>query len=210
MSSTDVPSIPTLEEATVDLLRRGVSDSNTMREELAARSNLGRGDQAWRKFVNNHAWALVRLQAQVRIRKVAPGRYELAAGVPDATPPIRDGEPLPKWARACVSTASRKNGARWGAEPFQKDDLIALWKEGGGRCMLTGLPFRDTAVGIGKARHPFAPSLDRIDSNKPYSRRNCRLVLQAVNFALNAFGDDVFLAIAEGAITVRDALGKPG
>jgi hypothetical protein len=35
-------------------------------------------------------------------------------------------------------------------------------------------------------------------------------VLQAVNFALNSFGDDVFLAIAEGAIKVRDALGKPG
>jgi hypothetical protein len=35
-------------------------------------------------------------------------------------------------------------------------------------------------------------------------------VLQAVNFALNSFGDDVFLAIAERAIKVRDALGKPG
>jgi hypothetical protein len=30
-------------------------------------------------------------------------------------------------------------------------------------------------------------------------------VLQAVNFALNAWGDDVFLAIADGAIKVRDA-----
>jgi hypothetical protein len=205
-----MPDIPSLMEPTVELLRRGVSDSDRMREQLAARSELGREDQAWRKFVNHHAWALVRLQAQGRIRKIAPGRYELAVGVPDATPPIRDGEPLPKWARVLISTANQKNAARWGAEPFQKDDLIALWKEGGGRCMLTGLPFRETAVGMGKARRPFAPSLDRIDSNQPYSRRNCRLVLQAVNFALNAFGDDVFLAIAEGAIKVRDAPGGAG
>jgi hypothetical protein len=30
------------------------------------------------------------------------------------------------------------------------------------------------------------------------------LVLQAVNFALNAFGDDVFFAIAEGAVDFRE------
>jgi hypothetical protein len=71
--------------------------------------------------------------------------------------------------------------------------------------MLTGLQFRETSVGSGKARRPYAPSLDRIEPEKPYTRRNCRLVLQAVNFALNAFGDDVFLAVPEGAIKFRDA-----
>ena len=54
--------------------------------------------------------------------------------------------------------------------------------------MLTHLAFRETSVGEGKARRPFAPSLDRIDPGEPCSRRNCRLVLQAVNFALNAWG----------------------
>jgi hypothetical protein len=108
-----------------------------------------------------------------------------------------------------VAGATQKNAARWGAEPFQPDDLVALWKDGEGRCMLTGLPFRETAVGSGRARRPFAPPLDRIDSSQPYSRRNCRLVLQAVNFALNSGGDDVFLAIAEGAIRVRDASAGP-
>jgi hypothetical protein len=107
-----------------------------------------------------------------------------------------------------VYAAAVRNATRWQAAPFNKDDLIELWNEGGGRCMLTGLPFRETPVGSGRARRPFAPSLDRIDSNQPYSRRNCRLVLQAVNFALNAWGDDVFLAIAEGAITFRGVLGS--
>ncbi len=209
MTSIGVPDIPSLAAATLELLRRGVSDSNNMREQLAARFQLGREDQAWRKFVNNHAWALVRLQAQGRIRKFAPGGYELATSEPDATLPIRASEPLPKWARVLVYAATIRNATRWQAAPFNKDDLIELWNEGGGRCMLTGLPFRETPVGSGRARRPFPPSLDRIDSNQPYSRRNCRLVLQAVNFALNAWGDDVFRAIAEGAITFRGVLGKP-
>ena len=62
--------------------------------------------------------------------------------------------------------------------------------------MLSGLAFRLTEVGSGAARRPYAPSLDRIDATLPYSRANCRLVLQAVNFALNSFGDDVFLEMA--------------
>jgi hypothetical protein len=205
MNSVRVPDIPSLMAATVELLQRGVNDSNGMRKHLAKQFKLGTSDQAWRTFVNHHAWALVRLQAQGLIRKTAPGRYDLAVGVPDATAPIRDGEALPKWARAHIRNATKKNDERWHAGPFQEDDLRALWKQGGGRCMLTGLPFRETAAGTGQARHPFRPSLDRIDSTQPYSRRNCRLVLQAVNFALNAFGDDVFLLMAEGATKVRDA-----
>jgi hypothetical protein len=206
MDDAGVPDVRSLMEATVELLHRGVNASDHMRKQLAKRFKVGSRDQDWRKFVNNHAWALVRLQTQERIRKIAQGRYELTTGVPDTTPPIRDGQPLPQWARVQVSNARRKNALRWSAEPFDEDDLRALWKDAGGRCMLSGLPFRETAVGTGKARRPYAPSLDRIDAMLPYSRRNCRLVLQAVNFALNAFGDDVFLAISEGAIKFRDAL----
>jgi hypothetical protein len=50
-------------------------------------------------------------------------------------------------------------------------------------------------------------SIELLRISQSYSRRNRGLVLQAVNFALNAFGDDVFPAIAEGAIKVRDAPG---
>jgi len=127
MISIGIPDIPSLAEATVELLRRGVTDSNSMREQLAARFQFGREDQAWRK------------------------RYELALGEPDATLPIRASEPLPKWARVLVYAATVRNATRWRAEPFHKDDLIELWNEGGERCMLTGLPFRETAVGSGRA-----------------------------------------------------------
>jgi hypothetical protein len=112
MNTTGMFSISFLEEATIDFLHRGVSDSDSMREQIAARSGLARGDQAWRQFVNHHAWALVRLQAQGRIRKIAARRYKLSAGVTDLTPPIQEGQPLPKWARVLVSVATDKNAKR--------------------------------------------------------------------------------------------------
>jgi hypothetical protein len=64
---------------------------------------------------------------------------------------------------------------------------------------MTGLAFDDKQVGTGQARRPFAPSLDRVDPEKPYTVENCRLVLQGVNFALNRYGDDTFLDIATAA-----------
>jgi hypothetical protein len=132
MNSASIPDIPSLMETTVELLQRGMSDSTSMRQQLAERFKLDRGDEAWRKFVNNHAWALVRLQAQARIRKIAPGRYELTVGVTDATLPIREGEALPRWARVLVTSATHKSAVRWSAEPFKTEDLIALWNEGEG------------------------------------------------------------------------------
>jgi hypothetical protein len=82
-------------------------------------------------------------------------------------------------------------------------DLVALTFElfdaQGARCALTGIGFDLRVVGIGQARRPFAPSLDRIDSSGGYTRDNTRLVCQAVNFALNAFGEDIFRVIALAA-----------
>jgi hypothetical protein len=79
-------------------------------------------------------------------------------------------------------------------------DLVALtfdlFEAQGGRCALTGVEFDLRVVGAGQARRPFAPSLDRIDCSGGYTRDNARLVCQAVNFALNAFGEDIFREIA--------------
>ncbi len=179
-----------------------------MRQRLGPGYGIDSSGPAWRRFVNNHAWALVRLQAQGAIRKLAPGRYELTPVVEreevlieaSAALPIHDDEPLPTWARQMVSVACWKIGKRWPqARAFEEVYLRALWKECGGRCMLTGLPFMETKVGTGKAKRPFAPSLDRIDAEQLYSLKNCRLVLQAVNFALNAWGDEIFLEVAAAA-----------
>jgi hypothetical protein len=79
------------------------------------------------------------------------------------------------------------------------DLVIELGHAQHGRCALTGLPFDLREIGTGRARRPFAPSLDRIDGEGGYTKDNVRLVCQAVNFALNRFGEDVFYEIAEAA-----------
>jgi hypothetical protein len=212
-----VPSVAMLAEDTAELLRQGLDQSERMRRRLAVTYGIDPSANSWPRFVNNHAWALVRLQAAGTIRKRAPGLYELAPGPHpvDAsdkklTPPILTNAPLPGWAREMVAGANRKNAKRWPERVppvprFNDDDLRALWRACSGRCMLAGLPFKEVQVGTGQARKPYAPSLDRIDPEQPYTRENCRLVLQAVNFALNAWGDEVFVEITKAAVEHRRA-----
>jgi hypothetical protein len=90
-----------------------------------------------------------------------------------------------------------------------------LFEAQGARCALTGIAFDLGVVGTGQARRPFAPSPDRIDSSGGYTRDNTRLVCQAVNFALNAFGEDIFREIALAAAAfvpeqVRPAIARSG
>ena len=62
---------------------------------------------------------------------------------------------------------------------------------------------------MGQARRPFAPSLDRIDSSGGYTRDNTRLVCQAVNFALNAFGEDIFREVVLAAASFDPEAVRP-
>jgi hypothetical protein len=65
------------------------------------------------------------------------------------------------------------------------------------------LQFLETQIGTGRARRALAPSLDRIDPEGPYSLENCRLVLAAVNFALNRFGVELFDRMVIGRVRTR-------
>jgi hypothetical protein len=57
-----------------------------------------------------------------------------------------------------------------------------------GICELTGLPF-DLSKQESFVRNPYSPSLDRIDSKlQEYTPENTRLVIWAVNCAINEFG----------------------
>jgi hypothetical protein len=53
-----------------------------------------------------------------------------------------------------------------------------------GVCELTGTPFDFS----GRKGNPYAPSLDRIDSSKGYTRDNVRLVCFGLNAAMNVWG----------------------
>jgi hypothetical protein len=76
-----------------------------------------------------------------------------------------------------------------------ESDFAKLVLRAGGRCELTGIPFR-YECGQDVRRRPFAPSLDRIDRRYGYDLANCRLVCVAINIALNEWGEGTFMVLA--------------
>ena len=75
-----------------------------------------------------------------------------------------------------------------------EDDEKYLVDRCAGACELTGTPFSAERYGAHKA--PFAPSIDRIDSSKGYTRENCRIISVAANFAMNEWGEEVLRKLA--------------
>lgn len=75
------------------------------------------------------------------------------------------------------------------------DYLKSIWT---GRCQLSGLPFSDLQNG---RQHPFRPSIDRIDNSKGYTNDNVRIILWALNLAINRYDFDVYLTIAKAVLS---------
>jgi hypothetical protein len=103
-----------------------------------------------------------------------------------------------------VNAANSRNRARdpKNPQPFSLEDLIAAWRKSEERCAVSGLDFDLRVVGDGQARRPFAPSLDRIDRHKPYTRSNVRLVVSIANFAMNAWGEEPLRELASAVARV--------
>jgi len=78
-------------------------------------------------------------------------------------------------------------------------DMTRGWLKGklfAGTCELSGRGF--VLEGSSKYRvHPFSPSVDRIDSSRGYTEENCRMVLSCINIAINEWGYDLYMQIAE-------------
>lgn len=74
----------------------------------------------------------------------------------------------------------------WLLETAEKQDF---------RCLLTGIEFYAKSGTKGKI-DPFAPSLDRIEPSKGYTRANVRIISRAVNTMLLDWGQDVFELVA--------------
>lgn len=197
-----IPKRDELQSETLNCLERDITRSDAMRGDIAKRLGL---DPKHPTFINNHAWSLVDLQAQGIINKVDAGTYQLVDVRP---PPPDDLQPIippiignmPDWAREQIRAANSRNARKFHSSVrLTEADLVILWDRCGGVCSLSGLPYSGEKIGKGQAQRPYYPSLDRIDPEQPYDVENCRLVLQAVNFALNAFGDEVYLRIARAA-----------
>lgn len=78
------------------------------------------------------------------------------------------------------------------------DDLLSLGERQEWRCAVSGLKFNLEYDAESRFTYnPFGISIDRTDCAKGYCPSNVRLVLTAVNFALNDWGDDIFIEIAK-------------
>lgn len=89
-----------------------------------------------------------------------------------------------------------------------REEFRAIVAQADGRCMVTGLPF-DMAGPCGdRRRHPFSPSIDRINSREGYVKGNCRLVCLIVNLAMSEWGIAPLLTVAL-ALASREAPPPP-
>jgi hypothetical protein len=88
---------------------------------------------------------------------------------------------------------AKKRGLPCDLDPQNIQDRIET-----GFCELTGIPFA-----LDKPRSWNAPSLDRIDSTKGYTRENTRVVLYALNVMANTWGPGRILEIAAAIVKRR-------
>lgn len=85
-------------------------------------------------------------------------------------------------------------------------NLTKEWvKSRGSNCELSGLPFRPEYDGV-HDRNPFAPSVDRIDSSKGYTKENSRLIFSCLNMGLGQWGLD---EVAPVWAAVLEKIAKP-
>ena len=106
-------------------------------------------------------------------------------------------------------TSAKRRAARAGI-PFdlEPEDLPKMWDAQEGRCAVSGLRFNMARFPQAPVKHPYGPSLDKVDAFRGYVRGNVRLVCTAVNFGLGQWGDEVFRAIAEATVHRQTALLK--
>lgn len=83
-----------------------------------------------------------------------------------------------------------------------RDEFEVIWERSGGKCELTGIEFSFQRP-FQSLRRPWSPSLDRKDASIGYTPENCRLVCTAVNIALNEWGEEVLLKIANALFSER-------
>lgn len=103
---------------------------------------------------------------------------------------VAEGMQEKGWLRRMNVNAGSRCRKKGGRIDLKALEAIAL--RTGGLCEVSGLPFY---LGAEK-RHPFQPSLDRIDSSKGYDPWNLRMVLMAVNYCMSTWGEQIFLELS--------------
>lgn len=96
-----------------------------------------------------------------------------------------------------VYSRSKRNALKRDIEfSITRKQFDALVIKADHKCMVSGIRF-DRRGQNEFFRKPFGPSLDRINSAKGYTARNCRMVCVLVNLAMNEWGEKPLLEIAK-------------
>lgn len=106
-----------------------------------------------------------------------------------------------KWIGKRLDGARERSKKRDMPCHLTKEDILDMVARSGGRCELTGVWFNNK-IGA-SVRNPWSPTIDRIDSSKPYTKDNCRLVCYAINTAISEWGEDVFKVMINGYLTCK-------
>jgi hypothetical protein len=109
--------------------------------------------------------------------------------------------------RSLISRTKIRSKLRKLPMELRMDDIRRKLEHQRRRCAVTGLEFRYLQNEASEfSTNPYGLSLDRIDNAKGYTKTNTRLVLVAVNTALNEWGVENFLVIARAALEHADRL----
>lgn len=120
--------------------------------------------------------------------------------------PHRDRLQSRRFARALLARLHRiaRNGNARRQVTLTEDQLLRVLAASKGCCQVSGIPFTFNNTS-GCPRNPWAPSLDRIDSTKPYRAGNVRVVCVAANTAMSDWGAGVLVKLAH-AVAAKHGL----
>jgi hypothetical protein len=90
---------------------------------------------------------------------------------------------------------------------LEMSELVVLLKCSGGQCAVTGITLRHDSVEQPRVKRPWAPSIDRIDSELGYSFKNCRIVCVAANIGMRQWGEEVLIEMARSIAKTRLRIG---
>lgn len=118
--------------------------------------------------------------------------YQVTQKAKESSDPWRRASRLLTWIRARAATTGREFDLtrEWIAERLQA-----------GVCEVTGIPL-ELSKPPGSRFHPWAPSVDRVDSKLGYTQGNCRVVCWIYNMAKSEWSDEVVMTFAK-ALSAR-------
>lgn len=90
---------------------------------------------------------------------------------------------------------------------LDRSEYSELVRRANNRCEITGIPFNSWSPNshVESKKHPFRPTIDRIDSRIGYTKENCRIVCYIANLAMSHWGEAALLALIYGFVDNKNS-----